>query len=282
MSPKEDDFGFQPRGNRQQEADEYGFMPRGQPPKKESAIKSAVRTAYQPLGGIARRATYPMDLLHIGGAGYALDPEEIEHLRKIYEREGIPFDEDEYRRQVEQASQYFPTQGNIEREVEERTGIPLEAKTGLQKAVRMGSTAASFQPGSLSQKATAGIGAPLAKEGLEAIGVPEIFAEPLGYGVGAASGAASPKASISTAKKPSGMTSRQFEKLKKPTKVSPSRFGKINEALEKDFRNISEELLEESPSYQEIKADPAGYAQKLNRGIRRGRKTCGRDATENS
>src|ERR1700690_2966454 len=122
-----DDFGFQERGDRKKEADEFGFMPRNSQPKKEAPIKSGIRTAYQPVAGYLKKFTYPMDLLQIGGEGYALDPEEIEHLRKIYEREGLPFDEDEYRKQVKEASKYFPTQGNIEREIEEKTGLPLEA-----------------------------------------------------------------------------------------------------------------------------------------------------------
>src|SRR5579864_2869489 len=99
----------------------------------ESFLKSSARTAYQIPSGIAQTRTFPLDLLQMAGLGHAIDPEEIEHLRKIHEREGIPFDEEKYLQGVQQASETFPTQGNIERMIEEETGAPLTPRNKLQK-----------------------------------------------------------------------------------------------------------------------------------------------------
>lgn len=267
MSFNDDDFGFRSRSINKPESDQFGFMERSHAHKKEDVLKSGARTAYQPVGGFLKKFTYPLDLLEMGGKGYALDPDEIEHLRKIYEREGIPFDEEEYRNQVEQASQYFPTQGNIEREIEEQTGIPLEAKNELQKALRMGSTAASFQPGAITQKGAAAITAPAGKKILDELGVPETLSELAGYGIGGGAGIITPAASISKVTKPSGLTSRRFEKIDKPTKISAGRYKKINEKLETEFKHIADEIFENSPAFEEIKADPVAYTEKLNQGF---------------
>lgn len=149
---------------------------------KESKGKSALRTGYQPISGYLKSFTYPADILQMAGIGEALDPEFIDNLRQIHEREGIPFDEKKYRQKVAEAAQAFPTQGNIEKAVEEKTGLPLQAKTGVQKALSLGGTAAGFQPGALTEKAIAGIAAPAISETAQLAGIPEPLAEILGLG----------------------------------------------------------------------------------------------------
>jgi|SRR5271166_5133999 len=232
--------------------------------KPESFRKSALRTAYQIPSGIAQAKTYPLDLLQMAGIGHALDPEEIEHLRKIHEREGIPFDEEAYRGQVEQAGAYFPTQSNIERIIEEQTGAPLTAKTKLQKAAKLGSLVGKVTPGTALQKGTAGVGAPLISQTAQELGVPESLADVIGAGSAALAGAKIPgKLAVEKAKKPSGLTTRRFEKLEKPKEVSAKKIKSINEKTENEFRDIASDIIEKSPieeTYTALKAD-AGFKQ---------------------
>lgn len=70
--------------------------------------------------------------------------------------------------------------------------------------------------------------------------------------------------SIEVAKKPSGLPIRQFEKVKKPRKVSAGRIGKINKKLEGDFKKISDKIIEDSPIAEvkrEYEANPAYKAE---------------------
>jgi hypothetical protein len=245
----DDDFGFKSFHNLTKDKDEFGFVSfHPDPEESESFGKSAARTALQIPSGIAQAKTYPLDILQAAGIGHALDPEEIEHLRKIYEREGIPFDEEKYRDQVQNAAEYFPTQGNAERILEEKTGTPLQAKNKLQKSIKLGATAAKLTPGSLLQKGIAGVGAPVVSQGTQALGAPEGLADILGLGTAAFAGAKTPgELKIGKSKKPSGLTERRFEKLKKPTAVSEKKISKINSKIENEFRDLSNKIIEKSP-----------------------------------
>lgn len=227
--------------------------------QSESFGKSSLRTAYQIPSGIAQSKTYPLDLLQMAGVGHALDPEEIEHLRKIHEREGIPFNEEKYREQVQQAGEYFPTQGNIERILEEKTGAPLQAKNKLQKSVKLGSLVSKLTPGSLLQKGTAGISAPVISQTAQALGVPEPISDILGTGIGSIGSSKIPgKLSVGTSKKQSGLTERRFEKLSKPKQISDKKISQINEKIENEFRDIANNIIEKSPieeTYSSLKKD---------------------------
>lgn len=149
---------------------------------KESLPKTIARSVYQPISGYLKRFTYPADILQLAGIGEALDPEFIERLREIHEKEGLSFDENKYKEKVAEAARAFPTQSNIERAVEEKTGLPLEAKTGYQKALGLAGTAGGFQPGGLLEKGIAAGAAPLISETAQALGIPEPLAEILGLG----------------------------------------------------------------------------------------------------
>jgi hypothetical protein len=182
------------------------------------------------------------------GAGEALDPEEIERLKTISEREGVPFDEEKYLEAAHTALSYLPTVSNIERAVEEETGAPLEAKTRLQKGIKLGTSIGRITPGSLAQKGAATISAPAISETAQALGLPESLADILGGASGVIAGAKTPgKLSIEKAKKPSGLTERRYEKLKKPKEVSPKKIKQINEKVENEFRNIASDIIEKSP-----------------------------------
>lgn len=192
------------------------------------------------------------------GQGEVLDPEEIEHIKAISEREGIPFDEEKYMEAAQNALKYIPTVSNVAREIEEKTGLPLEAKTDLQKGTRFASSLGKITPGTIGQKAV-GIGAGLAtKAGLEHAGVPEFLSELGGFGAAGLAGSKAPKIDIAKSKKPSGLTTRQFEKLQKPVEVSAKKIKQIDEKLESDFRDIASDIIEKSPineTHSELKND---------------------------
>lgn len=225
------------------------------PVQKESFGKAALRTAYQIPSGVAQAKTYPLDLLQMAGVGHALDEEEIEHLRKIYEREKIPFDEDEYRQQVQNAADYFPTQGNAERIIEEETGAPLTAKTRGQKFLKFASTASKIAPKDYTfrgmntslPRPVLGTGVAAASEVGKELGVPEPIADIASFAILKKPTEGAGKVSVSKAKKPSGLTERRYEKLTEPKEVSAKKVEKINEKVESEFRDIANNIIKKSP-----------------------------------
>lgn len=226
----------------------------------EGFWKNAFRTALQIPQGIASATTpgIAAGLWQLLGQGEVLDPEEIEHIKAISEREGIPFDEEAYMQAAQEALSYVPTVSNISGGIEEQTGIPLEPKTISQKALNLASMAGKIQPGTVAQKAVAAGTAPLTKEALEYAGVPEFLAEPAGLGLAIGLGTKTPEIDIGKAKKPSGMTTRQFEKLEKPVEVSGKKIKQIEQKLEGEFRDIASDIIEKSPiheTYSELKND---------------------------
>lgn len=228
--------------------------------QEEPWWKNVLRTASQVPQGIAE-ATSPgiaTGLWHLAGQGESLDPEEIERIRDISEREGIPFDEDAYMEAAQNAAASIPTVSNIASGIESRTGLPLEPKTGIQKGLRLASSAYKFQGGPASQRAAAGITAPVASQGLQQVGVPEPLAELAGLGVGGVVGSKTPGINL-TKTKPSGMPERGFERLKEPTEVPAKKIQQINDKLETDFKTISDEIIKDSPigeTAENLKNDP--------------------------
>jgi hypothetical protein len=222
--------------------------------------KSVARTTAQLPLGYASKWTWPLAISTLVGQGEALaEWDELqERLPKLKEMfpdapwenfEGL--DEEKYLQAVEAAGKSFPTQQNVERWTEEKTGVPLQPKTELQKGLRLGGTAFALRPGTLPEKGTAAVIAPIAAKALEAGGVPEGIAETTAL---VASGIA-PSPNISKVTKPSGLTTRRFETLKKPTTVSPQRYEKITQAIETDFKALSEDLLKKNKTYSAMKED---------------------------
>lgn len=151
------------------------------PEHEESRAKSIARWLYQIPSGIAQAKTYPLDLLELISTYSALDPEEIDQIRRISEQEGVPFDEEKYVQSVHDAASFFPTQGNLERYLEERFDLPLNPKTRGQGLLKLASTAAGF-PKDVGKKAAAAAIAPTTSAGLEKVGVPEPLADIVGLG----------------------------------------------------------------------------------------------------
>lgn len=237
------------------------------PVEQESFGKSALRTLAQPIQGLAA-TTGPgiaAGLWQAFGLGDALDEDEIEQIRKISEREGKPFDEQAYRNSAQEAQSLVPTVSNIAREVEERTGLPLEPKTRGQKALRFFTEATRLAPGKGSHlksqqypgtfrglettlpRPVLGAGVTATKEGLQQAGVPEPLSELISFGVLKGAPPNSAELGIGPKTKPSGLTERQFEGITKPTEVSQGKIDKIDKKLQNDFRQISDKIIQESP-----------------------------------
>lgn len=218
--------------------------------EEESFWKSAARTALQIPQGIAE-ATGPgiaAGLFQLGALGESdLDIDTWHKLRQLAEENGETFDEESYEQARQEMLGMIPTVSNIASKIEKETGAPFEPKEDYQKALRLGSTAAKFQPGTIGQKLTAGVAAPAVSHGLQAAGLPEVFSEPLGLLAGIPAGSKGPKFDIGQAKKPSGLTERRFEGISKPTEVPQKKIQQINDKIEKDFRDISEKIIKDSP-----------------------------------
>lgn len=233
----------------------------------ESFGKQVARTALQIPQGILEGTTYGLTtgLQSFLGAGEIYDPEEIERIRAISEREGIPFDEEKYLQAGQQALGSIPTVSNIAETIEERTGLPLAPKNLTQKGLRLASTVTKASPENLTFRGAktalprpvigAGVGG--ATVGLQTAGVPEPIADLASFGI--VKKASQPGIHLDfTKKKPSGLTERRYEKLKEETPVSEKTLNKINKSVENEFRDISNKIIEETPiakTYQSLKDD---------------------------
>lgn len=248
--------------------------------ESESFGKSSLRTALQVPQGIAEATTYGLTTGLGSILGYeALDPEEIDRIRQISEREGVPFDEQSYRQSFQEAQSLIPTVSNIGSEIESRTGLPLEPKSRLDKAVRFFSSATKIAPGKSPeaasgytlrplntglQKPVLGAGITAAKEGLQEAGVPEPIAELGSFALlkktpqGRGSFAIGPKT------KPSGMKELIYEGIKKPREISESKIAKIQEIQKKDFLKIANDIVSDSPVGKTAKALREDLSYKKN------------------
>jgi hypothetical protein len=233
------------------------------PPPEESFLKSSLRTALQIPQGLAELTKYGIGtgIQQFLGAGEALDPEEIDRIRAISEREGIPFNEESYLESVQNALGSVPTVSNIGSAIEAKTGIPLEPKTRTQKGIRFLSQATKASPKGFTIRGAdialpkPVLGAAIAgtKEIAQELGVPEPIAELGSFAILKRPREGSGSISIGKKTKPSGMTERQFEKITKPTEISPSALKRINEKTESEFRSISDKIIKESPQAETFK-----------------------------
>ena len=224
---------------------------------KEKGLKQGVRTAMQVVQGFAA-TTLPglaASLWQILATGAAFDPEEIDHIKAISEREGVPFDEEKWYETAHEALKYIPTVSNIAREVEEQTGLPMEPKTRFQKGLRFLTEASrlSRKGGTFRgmntklNRPVLGAGVETVKEILQEAGLPEPLSEIASFAILKHPTEGAGEIRFGAKKKPSGLTERRYENLNKKTNVSPKTFNKINEKVEKEFRNISDKIIKASP-----------------------------------
>ena len=269
-SPFQKMAGQQPAENNKTQRSPFQQMADGMGIPQESGWKSSLRTAMQIPQGIAEGTAYGigMGLTALGALGETdLEPEEWHRLRKLYEERGEDFDE-AFERGRQEMLETIPTISNIGRKVEEETGIPLEPKTRLQKGLRFFSTASKLAPkggtirGSNTSVPRPVLGAAVegTKEILQDSGVPEPIAEIASFGILKMPSAEMGKIGIGKDTKPSGLTTRRYEKLEKPTEVSAKKISKINEKVENEFKNIASDIIEKSPieeTYTALKNDSA-------------------------
>lgn len=249
-------------------------------PEKESTLMSTARSIYQPISGYLSKLTYPAEIAKMIGQGEAIGElgdleERIPELQKQFPQapwqnyKGI--DKEQYMQNVQTAGEYFPTQSNIERGIENLTGLPLQPRTTLDKALRLGGSAAAFRGGSYLngtklapgatartiEKGVAGVTAPLVSEGLQKMGVPEPIAENIGLlGAQFTPVPRSIPTGTTPVMKKSGMPQRNFESITKPTKISESYHGTITQNIENDVRQATDKLFSEaSPTYVEMKTN---------------------------
>lgn len=233
-------------------------------PEEEDTLTTLGRYAAQIPIGLAQVSTPGIisNFMNILGTGSALDPEEIDQIRRISEQQGIPFDEEAYLESIQKASSMFPTPSNLARIAEEATGLPLEPKTRGQRLTQLAASAGGAAAGGLAQKAISGAIAPSASAALEAAGLPEEIADIAGFAAGVPLGS---KIGIEKAKKPSGLTARRYEAIKKPRDVSRGVARRISEKTESEFRDISGKLVQEgkgAKTYNALKED-AGFKDRI-------------------
>lgn len=247
------------------------------PVEEESFGKSAARYATQIPQGIAATTTPGLaaSFFQLLAAGETdLPVEEWQRLRKLGEESGIPWDDEAYESARQDVLGSIPTVSNIARKVEEKTGIPLETKTEGQKALRFFTEASRLAPGKSAEtpqgwafrgtntglpRPVLGAGITGAREGLLQAGVPEPIADIASFLVVKPTAEGAGRFDIGAAKKDSGLTTRKYESLEKPRDVSAGKITKIKDEVEKEFRDLTDKIIKETPiseTYSNLRENP--------------------------
>lgn len=237
---------------------------------EESWGKWGVRTAVQAPLGYAATRNYGLgaslfQFLALGESD--LDVEDWHNVRKAYEEKGETFDEEAYEQGRQHMLSLIPTVQNLARMGEEQTGLPLEAKTRLQKGLNFAAGATNLSPKGYGIRGTSTalprpvLGAAIegAREVLIEAGIPEPIADVASFAILKKMPEGSPSIGIGKETKPSGMTKRRYENLKEPTEVSSKTIGKIENKVENEFRNLTNKIIEESPinkTHKSLAEDP--------------------------
>lgn len=150
--------------------------PKTEKSDEESPGTSRWRTLLQFLKGVPLLSkpiaigNFLLSIASTEGKAEALDDlEEWKHKGYI--------NDDEYKRIKNDVNKELtPTLGGIYKGVEEKTGIPLEAKEGYQKNIEQFSEIAALRGGEIPQRLLAGVAAPMVTGSLENKGMPEPLA----------------------------------------------------------------------------------------------------------
>src|SRR5271155_1981658 len=103
--------------------------------ESEGAGKSTLRTFLQAPLGAVKRWTWPADV-----ANFLIEPGAHNVLNEMAQDDPIlQQDKSIAEARIAELASLFPTQGNLERIIEEKTGAPLTPKNKLQKSIRLGS-----------------------------------------------------------------------------------------------------------------------------------------------
>lgn len=229
---------------------------------EESTAKSTLRSAAQVPLGYAAKYTFPADIASLATQGATRgafeEGEAMEDARRLSPQDFHPqITEEEKQKYIGQVAENFPTQRNLERIIEEKTGLPLQSKTGLQKSLRLGGEAAGFTTGKPLEKALRGVAAPAISKTLQEsqLNAPEEVADLAGL---VASG--TPIPSLRKAEK---IVPKFSSGLSKPAAVESkiAKYGKIPKevkeatikGLNEEAAKISEKILEkERPIIRQI------------------------------
>lgn len=262
-------FTFIPEDQFQSDEKEFTFIPEqdlGKPQTEESWAMNAARKIYQPIAG-ALNMTAPsltMDAISAMATGESLSEledleERLPDLKKKFPHADLPekIDREKYMQSLQEAQESFPTQRNIEKKIEEKTGAPLEAKTRADELFRLAGSAGKLSPGGVGQKTAAGVAAPVISQSLVEAGAPEGVADIVALMASNPLGKAAN--SLEKAKHPSGLTKRRYEGITSPKSVSGKVKERITAKTEKEFNNITNKLIEESQeskTYSQLKENP--------------------------
>lgn len=200
--------------------------------------------------GALKLFTWPADVLKLGMVGEGLS--DLDEIEEAFKKENKPFDREAYVRSVFDQAQYIPTQELAEKSFEDVTGLSLQPKSELGKAVKQGTEIAAFtRGGGLTKLISAATGV-VTTQALKASGIGENKAELIGD-VASLSPSVLEKAPKVFSKAVS-TTEQQARKYGLPflefmTKErSPFIKGRITENAEKrlmdQFKHTSEEALD--------------------------------------
>ena len=129
--------------------------------------------------GVAKRFTWPMDVLKMAMLGEALS--DLDELEEAYRKAGKEFDRDQYTRNVLQQAEFVPTQEFFENVIEDNTGFSLEPETPAGERIKQAFNIAAWLKGSGAGKMAAGaVIGPAVSEVAERAGAGPVFSEILG------------------------------------------------------------------------------------------------------
>lgn len=129
----------------------------------------------QPIRAVAQAYTWPASILKMGMVGEALS--DIDDIEAAMQRMGKPFDRDQYIKTVMEQSEYVPDQQFLENKITEKTGLDLEPKTGVGKAINKLVFLAKVAKGNIPTRLASGATGVASKELLKAAGVNEHVAD---------------------------------------------------------------------------------------------------------
>ena len=260
-------------------------------PEEKPWIQPIGRAAGQVGLGLLGKTTAPLSIMQMIGQGEALGEysdleERIPELKRLFPDapwenfKGL--DKDKYMEAVGTATGAFPSQGNIERGLENLTGLKITPQNTFEKMLRLGGESASFRGGNLleksskglqaapqigaklAEKAVAGVAAPIASQTLQSLGAQEGVADFVSL-LGS-QGVPVPKKipiGIKTITKEGGDALRNFEKITKPTMVSEHTKGSVRNVISDNFENKSANIFREAhPIFEELQTNPKYLADR--------------------
>lgn len=212
------------------------------------------------LGGI-KKLSWPLDALQ--AAGLAEGISSVDEIEEVYRKEGLPFNRDDYLAKVYQAASVMPTQDLAEEYIKKTTGLDLAPQSqGGKIARKTGEILTLSNPNllkeggksALKKSAAAGTGATVA-QGLQELGVPELFADIAGYGLAGAAAAGKKvpqkltpegKALSKTAEKHNLPQYAGMDRSKSPKNpvVSKQKQVRLRDELSTSSKNAIDEIVE--------------------------------------